>query len=379
MSEKVFPPYPVWVEVDLDRFRGNLRAIRRHLPASCELICVLKSDAYGHGTVELARAAQKEGLLGRIGIATNEEARRLREAGFDQPIIKLVPSLPDEFEESIALGIEEIVSDAATVKRLAALATAQGKTAKVHLGLDTGMGRKGVLDTAGIDPLIEIASVPGAEVVGMMTHFPIADDENKTFTQEQIAAYQKIRSQLAERGVNLKLCHVANSAALLDLPESHLDAARAGLILYGMYPSEHVKRLEGIQPVMSFHTRVALVRRLPKGRSIGYTRSYITPSERLIATLPLGYNDGYFRSVSNQAQVLIRGRRAPVVGVVSMNLVTVDVTETPGVEVGDEVVLFGRQGSEILLADELGQWAGTINYEITTRAGTRTHRIYRGI
>ncbi len=377
MGEHSFPPYPVWVEVDLSRFRGNLRAIRGHLPPSCELILVLKSDAYGHGTLELAKAAQEEGLLGRIGIATNEEARWLREAGFDNPITKLVPSLPDELEESVALGIEEIVSDFPTVKRLGEIAGKRKRQARVHFGLDTGMGRKGVLDTEAVGPLLEMAAVSGVEVIGMMTHFPNADYADKTFTREQIASYVRVRDQLARQGLRINLCHVANSAALLDLPESHLDAVRAGLILYGMYPSEHDRRLEGIQPVMSFHTRVVLVRKLPQGRSVGYTRSYITPSERMIATLPLGYNDGYFRHLSNKAQVLIRGKRAPVVGVVSMNLVTVDVTEIPKVQVGDEVVLFGEQGREAITAEEFGAWAGTINYEVTTRIGTRNHRIYR--
>jgi len=377
VGERSYPPYPVWVEVNLSRFRNNLRAIRDHLSPGCELILVLKSDAYGHGTVELAKAAGEEGLLGRIGIATNEEARWLREAGFDNPIIKLVPSLPDELEEGIELGIEEIVSDVLTVKRLGEIAIAKGRKARIHFGLDTGMGRKGVLDTDAVEPILKMAAVPGVEGVGMMTHFPNADFEDKTFTRQQIASYIRVRDELVRRGLKISLCHVANSAALLDLLESHLDAVRAGLILYGMYPSEHDRRLAGVQPIMSFHTRVALVRTMPRGRSIGYTRSYITPSERAIATLPLGYNDGYFRHLSNKAQVLIRGKRAPVVGVVSMNLVTVDVSEIPGVEVGDEVVLFGEQGGEAISAEELGAWAGTINYEVTTRIGTRNHRIYK--
>lgn len=368
--------YPVWVEVDLDLFRGNLRVLRRHLPRQCDLILVLKSDAYGHGTVELAKAAQEEGLLGRIGIATHEEARRLREAGFDQPIIKLVPSLPDELEESVQLGIEEIVSNVETAQQLGRIAVAMGRNASIHLGLDTGMGRKGFLDTAPVESILEAAAVRGVQVIGMMTHFPVADAKDKSFTREQIASFNRIRQALAEKGLSIKMGHVANSAALLDLPESHLDAVRAGLIIYGMYPSVHNRRLEGIEPIMSIHTRIALVRDLPAGRSIGYTRSYITPARRRIATLPLGYNDGYFRSLSNRAQVLVRGKRALVVGVVSMNLVTVDVTDIPEVTTGDEVILMGRQGGEWISAEELGDWAGTINYEVTTRIGTRSHRIY---
>lgn len=376
MNEREFPVYPVWVEVDLKHYRANLRAIRNHLPPRCELIVVLKSDAYGHGTVELAKAARQEGLLGRIGIATNEEARWLRDAGFDNPIVKLVPSLPDEFEDSIALGIEEIVSDRGTAERLAAIGKKMNRPVRIHIGLDTGMGRKGFLDSGDLSAILETANVPALEVLGMMTHFPSADAADKSFTLQQIESFARVRDDLARKGVRLRLCHVANSAALLDLPESHLDAVRAGLITFGMYPSEHDRKLEGIEPIMSFHTRVALVRRVPAGRSIGYTRSYITPSQRTIATLPLGYNDGYWRQLSNRGQVLIRGRRAPVVGVVSMNLVTVDVTEIGGVEPGDEVVLFGKQGGQFISAEEFGHWAGTINYEVTTRIGTRNHRIY---
>ena len=376
MIERKFPEYPVWVEVNLGRYRNNLRILRDYLPKSCELIIVLKSDAYGHGTLELAKAAQDEGLLGRIGIATNEEARWLRNAGFAQPIIKLVPSLPDEFEEGIELGLEEIISDVQTARQLGKIADSKGREVKVHVGLDTGMGRKGFLDTSDIDSILELTSIPSVKVIGMMTHFPIADAEDKSFTQKQIESFSRIKNTLAANGVELNLCHVANSAALLDLPESHLDAVRAGLITFGMYPSEHDRRLEGIQPVMSFYTRVALVRTIPKGRTVGYTCSYTTPSERRIATLPMGYNDGYSRLLSNKAQVLIRGKRAPVVGVVSMNLVTVDVTGVPDCQVGDEVVLFGQQGSELISAEEFGAWAGTINYEVTTRIGTRNHRVY---
>ncbi len=377
MSERKFPAYPVWVEVDLKQYRANLRTIRNHLPPRCELIIVLKSDAYGHGTVELAKAARQEGRLGRIGIATNEEARWLREAGFDNPIVKLVPSLPDEFEDSITLGIEEIVSDRKTAERLAAIGKKMNRPARIHIGLATGMGRKGFLDSGDPASILETASVPGLEVIGMMTHFPSADDADKSFTLKQIESFSRVRKELARKGLPLRLCHVANSAALLDLPESHLEGVRAGLITFGMYPSEHDRRLEGIEPILSFHTRVALVRTVPAGRSIGYTRSYITPSERVIATLPLGYNDGYWRQLSNRGQVLIRGKRAPVVGVVSMNLVTVDVTGIEGVEPGDEVVLFGKQGGQFISAEEFGLWAGTINYEVTTRIGTRNHRIYR--
>ncbi len=378
MNEREFPAYPVWVEVDLKQYRANLRAIRNHLPPRCELIIVLKSDAYGHGTLELAKAARQEGLLGRIGIATNEEARWLRDAGFDNPIVKLVPSLPDEFEDSVALGIEEIVSDRGTAERLAAMGKKMNRPVRIHIGLDTGMGRKGFLDSSDLAAILETANVPGLEVIGMMTHFPSADDADKSFTLKQIESFSRVRDELNRKGLHLRLCHVANSAALLDLPESHLDGVRAGLITFGMYPSEHDRRLEGVEPILSFHTRVALVRRVSAGRSIGYTRSYITPSERTIATLPLGYNDGYWRQLSNRGQVLIRGKRVPVVGVVSMNLVTVDVTGIEGVEPGDEVVLFGKQGGQFIGAEEFGRWAGTINYEVTTRIGTRNHRIYSG-
>jgi alanine racemase len=368
--------YPVWVEIDLGRFRKNLKVIRSHLPKSTHLIIVLKSDAYGHGLLELAYAAREEGLLGRIGVATNEEARWLREAGFDNPIIKLVPSLPHEFEETLKLGIEEIVSDVKTAETFAEKARQLNVPARVHIGLDTGMGRKGFLDTDSIDEIKQISEIQGIELIGMMTHFPVADYEDKAFSRRQIASYERVKKQLRENGVSIKLCHVANSAALLDMPDARMDAVRAGLIIYGLYPSRHVRKLSGIQPVMAFKTRVALVRKLPPGRSVGYTRSYITPSERTIATLPMGYNDGYFRHLSNKAQVLIRAQRAPVVGVVSMNLVTVDVTEIPGVRAGDEVVLFGEQESAQITAEEFGHWAGTINYEVTTRVGNRNHRLY---
>ncbi len=286
MNEREFPAYPVWVEVNLKQYRANLRAIRNHLSARSELIVVLKSDAYGHGTVELAKAARQEGLLGRIGIATNEEARWLREAGFDNPIVKLVPSLPDEFEDSIALGIEEIVSNRATAERLAAMGKKMNRPVRIHIGLDTGMGRKGFLDSGDLSAILETANVAGLEVLGMMTHFPVADDADKSFTLKQIESFSRVRDELKRKGLPLRLCHVANSAALLDLPESHLDGARAGLITFGMYPSEHDRRLEGIEPIMSFHTRVALVRRVPAGRSVGYTRSYITPRSGRLPPCP---------------------------------------------------------------------------------------------
>ena len=377
MLDFLFPDAPVWVEIDTGRFRRNLLTVREHLPPQCEIVVVLKSDAYGHGMLELADAARRERSLGRIGIATNEEALALRESGFDNPLLKLVPSLPEELEEVVDLGMEEIVSDLGRVQSLSEIATEQGRQAHVHVALDTGMGRKGLLEGEAARSILKMATQPNIEVVGLMTHFPIADDEDKTFTLEQIASYDRVRDALAREGLTLPLCHVANSAALLDLTQAQMSAVRAGLILYGMYPSEHNTRLEGIQPVMSFHTRIALLREVPAGHSIGYTRSYVTPSARRIATLPLGYNDGYFRHLSNRAQVLIGGVRAPVVGMVSMNLVTVDVTELPDVEIGQEVVLLGEQGEDAISADEFAAWAGTINYEVTTRIGRVNHRVIR--
>jgi alanine racemase len=373
--EKAKPP--VWIEIDTSAFLNNMRMIKSLLAPGCELIPVLKSDAYGHGMLELARAAKEEGLLGRIAIATHEEARVLRKEGFDNSLIKVVPSLPDELPRSLELNIEEQISSLATAQELSRLASEQGVSAGVHLAVDTGMGREGLLASFCVEEITRIAALPAIKITGLMTHFPSADEEDKEFTLRQMKWLTEVRQCLHRRGLDIPLCHVANSAAVLDMRGSHLDAVRAGLILYGMYPSGHDQRLDGIRPVMSMQTRIALLRTLPAHWPVGYGRTYTTASERLIATLPAGYANGYARHASNRAEVWIRGQRAPVVGRVSMNLVTVDVTDVPDVEVGDEVILFGAgQGEGQITADDLAAWTGTINYEVTTVAGRLNPRVY---
>ncbi len=356
--------------INLRAYENNLIHFSRCLPSSCRLCAVVKADAYGHGLEHIATMAIEAGAS-VLGIADNWEAHTLRGFNIQHPILRLRPVTIDEAEEAQAWDVEEIVGTLESARELSQLGEKKGRAIPVHIKIDTGIGRMGFPCPSQSDRMITLTHLPGIAIKGAMTHFPCADKNDLTQTQTQLDHFQQITAELLPYLPQNTVWHVANSAACLRLPQSHLGMVRVGIASYGLHPSEH--SYDEIQPVMSWHTQVVQVRDLPSNTTVGYGMTYRLKKAARIATLPIGYADGFLRALSNKADVLIHGKRCPVVGRISMNMTTVDVTHIPDITPGDDVVLLGRQDNEWITAEELAQKAGTINYEIACLAGRCNH------
>lgn len=359
---------PTWAEVDLGAFDRNIDAIRRLLPAGARLVAVLKADGYGHGAVELARRCTPD-RVAMLAVALLEEAVELRRAGIELPLLVFGPlrelQIVEAVDERIVIGVvgpeelEEIC------------AVARERDVTIHLKLDSGMGRMGIT-TAELPRAIElIRSAPRLRVEAVYTHFAAADEDDR-YTEQQIASYDRMVGILREDGIDPPVHHFANSPATVRGLVRPGDLARVGVALYGPGPS-----IPQTEPVMRWRTEVARLKELPAGHPVGYGLTWRAPRPSRIATLPVGYADGYRRALSNRGEVLIRGRRAPIVGRVSMDLVTIDVTDVAGAASGDEVVLLGAQGDERITADEIAARIDTISYDVWTSISARVPRVYR--
>ncbi|MFY9139959.1 MAG: alanine racemase [Thermacetogeniaceae bacterium] len=368
---------PVWAEIDLDALKNNVQEMRRITDQNAQLMAVVKANGYGHGIEQIARTALESGA-NWLGVALLEEALLLRDKGITAPILILGYTPVDDAVEVINHDISQTIFTVEDARAFAAAAHRLGKKAKVHIKIDTGMGRLGFSpqgDT--LDKIRNLSQLPDLDIEGIFTHFATADESDKAFAEEQFMRFQQLLKQLAAHHIYFKWRHCANSAAVIDLPYTHLDLVRPGIALYGYYPSPYVNRaLVKLLPVMSLKARVSFVKEVPKGCSISYGRKYIAKKKTLIATIPLGYGDGYSRLLSNQGEVLIRGKRAPVVGRVCMDQLMVDVGHIHDVQQGDEVVLLGRQEGEEITADELAEKLGTISYEILCMISERVPRVY---
>lgn len=370
---------PVWAEIDLGALSSNVREMCRVTDPSAQLMAVVKANGYGHGVEPVSRVALQSGASW-LGVALLQEAILLREKGITAPILILGYTPAQDAADVIKNDISQTIFTWEDALAFATAAHHLGKKARVHLKIDTGMGRLGFYpDQETLEMIYRLAHMPGLEVEGIFTHFATADDVDKEFTQEQFAKFQQFLKQLAARHIFIRWRHCANSAAVLDLPYTHLDLVRPGIALYGLYPSHHVHHdLIKLKPVMTLKARVAFVKEVPAGCSISYGRTYFTQENRRVATVPLGYGDGYSRLLSNQGEVLIRGKRAPLLGRVCMDQLMVDASNIPNVRQGDEVVLMGRQGSEEITADKIADQIGTINYEVVCMVSERVPRVYLG-
>lgn len=370
---------PVWAEVDLDALKNNVQEMRRITNSNAQLMAVVKANAYGHGLEQIARTALQNGASW-LGVALLQEAIALREKGITAPILILGYTPAEDAAEVINHDVSQTIFTVEDAQTFAAAAHRLGKKAKVHIKIDTGMGRLGFCpqgDT--LDKIRSLSQLPDLEIEGIFTHFATADEADKSFAEEQFMRFQQLLKQLAARHIYIKWRHCANSAAVIDLPYTHLDLVRPGIALYGYYPSPEVNHdLVKLIPVMSLKARVAFVKEVAEGCSISYGRKYFTKKKTLIATIPLGYGDGYSRLLSNQGEVLIRGKRAPVVGRVCMDQLMVDVGHIPDIQQGDEVVLLGKQEDEEITADELAGKLGTISYEVLCMISERVPRVYLG-
>lgn len=368
----------VRAEVDLDAFAHNLDEIERIVGPDTKVAAVIKTDGYGHGAVPLAGVLEPRQSVWGYAVATAAEGIELREAGFQKPILILGYSFPEVYEDIAACDLSPTVFSLETAGQLSAEAQKQGKTLRVHIKLDTGMSRIGYqAEEKNADEIAQIAALPNIMIEGVFTHFAKADERDKRSALEQAAAYERMLGWLAKRGVAVPIRHISNSAGIIDLPGCRFDMVRAGIILYGLWPSDEVqKETIDLRPVLSLKSRIVHVKTLPAGRTVSYGGTYELASERVIATIPVGYGDGYPRSLSNRGYVLIGGKRAPIVGRVCMDQFMTDVTDIPGVKAGDEATLVGADGDERITMEELGDLSGRFNYEFACCLGKRIPRVY---
>jgi len=358
-------------EIDLQAVSHNFRSIRQ-MTGGRPVIAVVKADAYGHGADQVSKTLVGAGAE-YLAVAFMDEARELREAGIAAPIIVLFdPDVCEAFEYNLtpAIGTMKAAVD------LSREAEKRGLNINIHIKVDTGMGRLGFRGQVQRD-ILEIARLKGINIEGVMSHFSEADIMDRSFACSQIGAFNTLRNDLAASGLHVPLYHLANSAAVMALPESHFDAVRPGIMLYGCASVSPQSQHPKLVPAMSAKTRIVALRKLPPGAPISYGRTFVTARESLIGVISAGYADGFSRLFSNNASVLVRGKRAPVVGRVCMDVTMIDVTDIAGVAETDDVIIMGSQGGESISAAELAQWSDTIPYEVMLSIGSRARRIYK--
>ena len=366
------PNRAAWAEVDLGAIRANYEAIKRNIRGGAKLCAVVKADAYGHGAIPVARVAVECGAA-YLAVATVSEAIELRQAGFTTPILLLGVVRPEDAGAVVDYDVTQVVCQLELARAISAEAVRQHKVAKVHLKVETGMGRIGVRPEEIGVLAAAVKQLPGIEIEGMFSHFAMADRRDKAYTKMQLAKFEQAIKAVEAAGVTLKIRHIAESAAILEIPEAHYDMVRAGIIQYGLWPSDEVTHPIALRPAMQLKAQVMFLKTVHPGESIGYGRTFIAQRESRIATLPIGYADGYIRAYGKQGCVEIRGQRAPIAGRVCMDQVMVDVTDIPDVAVGDVATLWG---SETLPIDEAAGWLDTINYELPCLISPRVPRVY---
>ncbi len=368
----------VHAEIDLDAILYNMEAMHSHVSADTKFMAVIKADGYGHGAVEIAEAIDGLPYVFGYAVATVEEGMILRNHGIEKPILILGYVFPEQYHEMIRARIRPTVFTSDMAERLSVMAGRLDMECPIHFAVDTGMSRIGYQVTEeAADEMARIAALPHIVVEGIFTHFARADEADKTSARGQLSLFRQMTEMLDRRGVSIPVHHCSNSAAIVDLPEANMDLVRAGITMYGLWPSPDVdKSAIDLKPALSLVTHVAYVKELPAGRQISYGGTYTTTKRQTIATIPVGYADGYARGLSNRADVLIHGRRARVCGRVCMDQFMVDVTDIPEVKTGDKVTLIGRDGGEQITMEELGERSGRFNYEFVCDLGKRIPRVY---
>ncbi|AGA68579.1 alanine racemase [Desulfitobacterium dichloroeliminans LMG P-21439] len=364
---------PVWAEIDLSALQRNYDRIATL--TSSEMMPIVKADAYGHGALQVVQALYEKGAR-RFGVALLEEAIELRKAFQDIKLV-LIGTLPmDSIEMIVKEGIICGVYRLEQAVLLSKEAKKQGKQAVIHLKVDTGMGRIGFREE-NWEELFDCLKLPNLFVEGIFTHFATADHADLGFAQEQLKKFLELTDKIKTKGAHIPIRHAANSGALLQLPEAHLDLVRPGIILYGLAPSQYIGKDIGLEPVLSWRARISHIKTVPQGETISYGRTFRTAYPTRVATIPLGYADGLRRSLSNRGEVLVKGRRATIIGRVCMDQTLLDVSKIPDVQMEDEVTLLGTDGYDRIDVDEMASWLNTINYEIVCGIAKRVPRVYR--
>ena len=367
---------PVWEEVNLDNLAHNMKNIRAKAKSK-ELFGVVKADAYGHGAIDVAPVLLENGAT-RLSVAVLSEGVELRKSGIKCPINILGVTPETLFDDVIAYDLEPVVFNYDYAHKLSMAAVAKNKIVNIHIKVDTGMGRIGFLPTEeSVVEAVKISKLPNLEIQGLFSHFSTADEVNKEYSKYQFEKYNWFLNKLLDNGVKIKIRDIANSAAIMELPDTHYDGARPGIILYGYYPSPDVDKKElDIKPVMTLKANILHIKTMEPGQYIGYGRKFKTGRKSIIATLGVGYADGYTRMLSGKAKVIINGKFAPVVGNICMDQCMIDITDVEGVKVGDEVILMGTDGKLKFDVDDIAPLLGTINYEVLCMVGKRIPRVY---
>lgn len=372
----------VWAEISIDAIQQNIESIKSRISENTQIICVIKTDGYGHGALPIARFTQSDPKIWGYAVATAEEAFNLRENGIKKPILILGYTFPYSYEQMIHEEIRPTVFMYDTAKKLSDKAVQSGKKCKIHIKVDTGMSRIGIHpDEEGIALLQQIKELPGLEIEGIFTHFATADESDKAKAYHQFSLFKDFIHITEETlHIEYQLKHCSNSAGILEMPDANMDAVRAGIILYGLWPSKEVmeKHSINLSPALQLKSKVVYVKTVPKGQEISYGGTFTTFRDTRVATICIGYGDGYPRSLSNTGTILVNGQRAAILGRVCMDQFMVDITDIDGeVCVGDTVTLIGNDGSETITMEELGEISGRFNYELSCDLGKRIPRIYK--
>ncbi|SHE43434.1 alanine racemase [Alkalibacter saccharofermentans] len=360
---------PTWCEINLDNLIENYNNIQKHVGESVAVMPVVKADSYGHGAVECARALCENGAK-MLGVAFDDEGIQLRKSGIDVPILIMGYTPIDHLAKILKWGLIPTVYQVDFAKKLSIRAE---KKVKIHIKLDTGMGRLGFRQEESVSSIMEISQMKNIEIEGIFSHFAVSDEKDKRYSYSQMKIFDETVTELEKRGLRIPLKHMANSGGIIDLKDSHYDMVRPGITLYGMYPSDEVDcEAMTVKPVKEFYTRISHIKHINAGDSVSYGRRYVADSGRLIATLPVGYADGYSRLLTNKAQVKIGEHRYPIIGTVCMDQIIIDITGSKGIKVGDKVLLYGKG----LPIEEIATHMGTINYEISCMTKERVPKVY---
>jgi len=362
-----------WLEIDLEAVKDNVVEIQRHIGERCQVGAVVKADGYGHGAVPVGKAAL-EGGAGWLIVLSAGEGETLRKAGIKAPIFVLGAGLPSQAEQAVSNDLAHAVCTMEMARALSDAAVRMGKPARVHLKVDTGLGRLGVEPEEAMEFARKIGGLPGIRVEGIFSHLS-ASDSDPVYSERQFSVFQKVCSQLEAAGMGGLVRHIANSGGTLRYPSMHLDLVRPGLLIYGLAPSGEVPI--ALRPALAWKARIYFGKKVPAGRRISYAGTYVTRRATNIAVALAGYADGYARALSNRASALVRGRRVPVAGRICMDQFLLDLGDEPA-GVGEEVVLIGRQGTEEIRANEVAGWRGTSVYEVVTSVNKRVPRVYFG-
>ncbi len=365
----------VWAEINLGAIAHNVREIRRFIKPDVCLMAVVKSNAYGHGIIETAQCVLANGA-GALGVGRISEGICLRASGIDVPILIFGFTPPQLVGKLLEYDLTQTVYSLETAREFSDAALASGGNVKIHLKIDTGMGRLGVMPDS-INECILIAQLPGLYMEGIYTHFATADSKNRSYANKQFNIFKELLDKLHKKGLHVPLRHAANSAATINMPEAHFDMVRCGILLYGLYPSADIKKdAVCVRPAMALKSRIIHLKKVPSGARISYGAFYETKKPAIIATVSAGYGDGVNRLLSSSGSMLVRGRRVRITGRICMDMTMLDVGQLD-VSRGDEVVIFGNQGDEFLGADEIAAAVNTIGYEILTSIPSNLHRVYR--